>query len=167
MQSGLLSTVLLASHYALAIVNPPIPMQAVVSEWYCRIPYMDGLAIDGFNLDLRPDGQMVTTGVIIFDQKWAYEYKQIGNWSLKDRMLIIRSEQNNAVRMHSKETEQKLKQNEKLRQAENTLFNEVQQNTNLAEGLSFNIVGLTKRHMKLEQIDEVDKKNILGECHKK
>ena len=167
MQSGLFSTALLAGQYALAILNPPIPPQSVVGEWFCQIPYLEGQAIDSFNQDLRADGQMVTTGIIIFDKKWTYEYKQIGNWSLKDQMLTLRSNQSNAVRMHSKETEQQLKQNARLRQAENSLFKEVQQNTNLSDSLDFKIVDVTKRYMKIEQLDQVNNKRILGECRKK
>lgn len=167
MKSTLFLTALFVSYSTFATANVNVSHDIVQGEWMCQIPYNDGKAMDYFTQDLRPDGQMVTTGTLMIQKILTYEYMQAGKWSLKDNVLTIHSEQNNAVRVHSKETEQLLNQNAQLRQAEAEIFRNVQEGSDLSNDLSLQITELTNKTMTFLQTDKNTDSRIIGECRKR
>ena len=158
-------TALCISHSALAAISPS--EQALQGEWLCKIPYDGGKVMDYFSQDLRPNGEMVTTGSTVIQEKLNYEYTQVGSWSVKDDMLSIRSNQHSFVRMHSKQMEKLLHEDAQLRQAENAMFESLKQGSDLSQSLSLHILDLTQNEMMFSQKSNDNKITAIGRCRKR
>lgn len=148
-----------------AVQNSAISAQDIVGEWNCKIIYQD-LGIQTLdNFDFRADGSLVSIGLISVQQKFIYESRHSGSWTLQGDILSDVGTDYSIIPLHSKQMEQRLKAEPKLRYWEQRFLQSLRDSAN-AEVADFKIVKFQPERMEIRHIWP-DKQQFPGLCERK
>ncbi|MGQ0285663.1 hypothetical protein ACT2CV_00460 [Pasteurellaceae bacterium 22721_9_1] len=149
-----------------AVQKNAILPQDIIGEWTCRILYRDINIETMDNLDFQEDGKIVAIGYTLIKKDFMYENKHIGQWYLQDNMLSELIDEFEITRLHSKQTEKRLRKEPRLAQWEDTLFYHLKNGMNQGDIIDFSVTKFDKENMEIQHIWE-NQKRYPGICKKK
>ncbi|WP_439258415.1 hypothetical protein [Lonepinella sp. BR2271] len=151
---------------ASAVENPVVLPSDIIGEWTCQIfyPRLGVESLDQF--DFQADGTSLGIGIINFQKTFTYESHHTGHWELKGNMLSETSTNYVFGKIHSKETEQKLKNSPELNEFEQKIFQTFTQNANDGKSVNIEITELKGNKMRINHVWDNQERHA-GLCVKK